>query len=123
MSTMPSPRASGSRQLSAQTLAWLTDRPHVRTVVRWVWTRLTELERAGHDPGALGALRAVLLDHQPPTRAGRCRACRRFSWRLLWRRCPFPCGVWMTIHVELQGLFSGNCSRTPASHALREPSD
>ncbi|MGH3984797.1 MAG: hypothetical protein ACRDST_19460 [Pseudonocardiaceae bacterium] len=93
MSIEPSPRAEGTRQLSAQTLAWLADRAQVRTVVCWVWDTLTELERVGYDPGALGVLRAVLLDHQPPTRTGRCRACRRFSWRRLWRRRTFPCGV------------------------------
>ncbi len=116
MSTVSSPRAEGTRQLSAQTLAWLADRPHVRTVVRWVWDTLTELERVGHDPGAIGALRAVLLDHQPLTRAGRCRACRRHSRRRLWRRRAFPCGVWMTIHFELQGLFTGD-TRTPGCGA------
>lgn len=116
MSTVPSPQADGSRQLSAQTLAWLADRSHVRTVVRWVWDTLTELERVGHDPGALGALRVVLLEHQPPTRAGRCPACRRFGWRRMWRRRTFPCGVWMTIHFELLGLFSGD-TRTPGTIA------
>ncbi|MGH8922384.1 MAG: hypothetical protein ACRD0H_29290, partial [Actinomycetes bacterium] len=75
-------------------------------VICSVWDRLAELERDGHDPGALAALRSQLLHHQPPTRAGRCRACRRFTWRRLWRHRPFPCTVWMMTHVELQGLFS-----------------
>lgn len=118
MSLLPRPRTDGYRQLSAQTLAWLAERPPIRTVVRWVWDTLSELERAGHDPGALAALRTILLSHQPPNRAGRCRACPRFSWRRLWRRPPFPCGVWMTTHFELQGFFSDN-TRMPETLAAR----
>ncbi|MGH3814413.1 MAG: hypothetical protein ACRDUV_18495 [Pseudonocardiaceae bacterium] len=112
MSTLPRPRAQGRGQLSAQTLAWQAERPAARMVVRWVWDTLTELERAGHDPGALAALRAILLAHQPSTRAGRCRACPRSSWRRLWRRPAFPCGVWTSTHFQLQGFFSDN-TRTP----------
>lgn len=48
---------------------------------------------------------SILLCHQP-TRTGRCRACPRSSWR----RSPFPCVAWMTVHGELQELFSGNPS-------------
>lgn len=118
MSTVPRPRADRRRQLSAQTLTWLAERPPMRPVIRWVWDTLTELERAGHDPGALAALRAILLFHQPPTRAGRCRACPRFSWRRLWRRPAFPCGVWMTTHFELQGFFSRN-THTPRTVAAQ----
>jgi hypothetical protein len=103
MLTMPEPRADTTPELSTQTLAWLTARPHVRRVVRSVWNKLADLERDGHHPGALAALRAVLIAHQPSPRAGRCRACRRFSWRRLWRRRTFPCLVWMTTYVELQG--------------------
>lgn len=88
-----------------QTLAWLAARPHVRMVIRSVWDKLDDLEREGHDLGVLTALRAVLIDHQPPTRTGRCRACPRVSWRRLWRRRSFPCMVWVRTHLELQGFF------------------
>ena len=79
----------------------------MRTVVRWVWNTLTELERSGHDPGTITALRVILLEHQPSGRTGRCRTCRRRSWRCLWRRRRFPCAVWFTIQLSLQGLFTG----------------
>ncbi len=108
MSPAPRPQAGVAQHLSPQTLAWLADRPHASKPVHWVWTTLTELERANHHPGALGALRSILLDHQPLTRTGRCRTCRRFSWR----RRPFPCAVWMTIHFKLQGLFNGSTPLT-----------
>lgn len=120
MSTAPRPRADTARQFSAQTLTWLANQSHqVRRVVHSVWATLTELEQATHHPGALNALRSILTDHQPTSRTGRCRACRRLSWRHLWRRRPFPCGVWMTTHLELQGLFNGNRAHPPVSHALR----
>lgn len=80
----------------ARTVTWLADHPHARTMVQSVWGMLTELEQAGHHPGALAALRRVLAQHQP-TSAGRCRACRR--WR--WRRRRFPCIVWHQIHGAL----------------------
>jgi hypothetical protein len=102
----PGSRADRTPQLSAQTLAWLADRTSVRTVVRTVWTTVDDLEREGHDPGVLAALRAVLIDHQPVPRTGRCRACPRLSWRRLWRRRRFPCLVWIRTHLELHGLFS-----------------
>lgn len=44
-------------------------------------------------PGTLTALRFVLIHHQPSTRTGCCLACRRRSWRHLWRRRRFPCVV------------------------------
>jgi hypothetical protein len=119
MSTVPSPRTNEYRQLSTQTLAWLADRSPASTPVRAVWTMLTELERAGDHPGILGALYSILLDHQPVSRRGRCRGCRRFSWRRVWRRRPFPCRVWINTHFELHGFFSGNHARTPASHGFR----
>ncbi|MBV8539370.1 MAG: hypothetical protein JO364_13145 [Pseudonocardiales bacterium] len=79
--------------LSARSVAWLAERPHQREFVRWVWDELAELERAGYHLGAIDALRSVLLDHQPATRAGRCRTCRRFTWR----RRRFPCAVWFQV--------------------------
>lgn len=48
--------------------------PRVARLVKLVWFRLAELECAGHDPGALAALRYTLALHQP-TRRGTCRAC------------------------------------------------
>ncbi|MGH3764468.1 MAG: hypothetical protein ACRDS0_03995 [Pseudonocardiaceae bacterium] len=75
---------------------WLADHPHARNVVQSVWDTLAELQRAGHHPGPIGALRRVLTHHQP-TPAGRCRACRR--WRC--RRRRFPCIVWHQIHAAL----------------------
>ncbi|MGH4005601.1 MAG: hypothetical protein ACRDSO_16020 [Pseudonocardiaceae bacterium] len=53
MLTAPSPRADSARHLSPQTLAWLADRPHARQMVRSMWEALTELEQAGHHPGAI----------------------------------------------------------------------
>lgn len=82
-------------------LARLADHPHARKLVRSVWDKLAELERAGHHAGAIAALRLVLTHHQP-TSAGRCRTCHRWTWR---RR--FPCIVWHQIHGELLGLFAG----------------
>jgi hypothetical protein len=113
MPPVPRPRAEEYQQLSAQTLGWLADRPPASTPVRAVWTTLAELEHAGDHPGILRALRAILLDHQPVNRGGRCRACRRLSWRRLWRRRPFPCGVWIKTHFALQGIFSGTRLSTP----------
>lgn len=88
-------------QLSARTLAGLADRPRARELVRSVWDRLDELERAGHDLGAIAALRSVLVHHQP-TSAGRCPTCRRGTWRHLWRHRPFPCVAWIQVHFELR---------------------
>jgi len=66
--------------LSARTVSWLDRRPQARLVVDSVWNTLTELEAAGHHPRLLAAMRFVLVHHEP-TAAGRCRACRRGSWR------------------------------------------
>jgi hypothetical protein len=121
MATVRRPVAEETRQLSAQTLAWLAERTVIRMLVRRVWETLSELERAGHDPGALAALRAILLAHQPPTRAGRCRTCPRLGWRRWWRRPAFPCGVWISTHLRLQGFFSD--TRAPgavAAHCGRD---
>jgi hypothetical protein len=101
--TVPQSHAEGTPQLWTHTLAQLAARPHVHRMVRSIWDTLTNLEQDGHHPGALAALRTVLIDHQPSTRADRCRGCRRFSWRRLWRQRTFPCRVWMTTYVELQG--------------------
>ncbi|MGH3974890.1 MAG: hypothetical protein ACRDS9_16410 [Pseudonocardiaceae bacterium] len=72
-----------------------------------VWAKLTELERAGHHPDTLAALRRVLACHQP-TPTGRCRTCRRGSWRHLWRSQPFPCVIWHQIRSELFGVFASS---------------
>jgi hypothetical protein len=87
--------------LSARTLAWLADHPQARKLVSSVWDMLTELEQAGHHPRPIAALRRVLTTHQP-TPAGRCRTCRRATWR----RRPFPCIVWHQIRLELLGVFT-----------------
>jgi hypothetical protein len=92
-----------TRSLSPRTVAWLAERPHARVLVRSVWDMLAELERANHHPGTIAALRRVLVDHQP-TPTGRCRTCRRRTWR----RRRFPCVVWHQIRGNLFGLFSGD---------------
>jgi hypothetical protein len=76
-----------------------------------VWDELAELERAGYHTGAIDALRAVLLEHQPTTRAGRCHGCRRFTWR----RRRFPCIVWFQIAGALleHPVERGRHRRTP----------
>ncbi|MGH3755915.1 MAG: hypothetical protein ACRDRP_25195 [Pseudonocardiaceae bacterium] len=86
-------------KLPARTLAWLAEHPPARKFARSVWDKLTELERAGHRPGTIQALRQVLADHGP-TAAGRCRACRRRRWR----RRRFPCIVWHEIAGQLPGM-------------------
>ncbi|MGH3823581.1 MAG: hypothetical protein ACRDRA_12245 [Pseudonocardiaceae bacterium] len=106
MATERGHNPAASMQLPARTVTWLADRPHVRTLVRAVWDKLTDLERAGQHPDAIATLRFILIHHQPPTPHGRCRTCRRLTWRHLWRRRPFPCTIWMTIHLGLQGLFT-----------------
>jgi hypothetical protein len=83
-------------QLSLQTLAWLARRSHARKLVHLVWSKLSELERAGHCPEAIIALRRILIDHQPTSR-GRCRTCRRWTGR----RYRFPCIVWHQVRSEL----------------------
>ncbi|MCA1694026.1 MAG: hypothetical protein LC749_04460 [Actinobacteria bacterium] len=93
-------------QLSTRTVAWLADRPRARELVGSVWDTFTDLEHKGHHPGAIAALRFVLVHHQPPTPTGRCLHCR-FTWRRLWRRRPWPCVVWRQIHHELLGPFAG----------------
>jgi hypothetical protein len=98
----PMPTVDTTLYLSARTVSWLAQRPQVRLVVDSVWDTLTELEAAGHHPRLLAAVRFVLVHHEP-TAAGRCRACRRGSWRSLWRRRRFPCLVWRQIRGELLG--------------------
>jgi hypothetical protein len=84
-STLPMARVDATLQLSTWTVAWLADHPAARRFVGSVWGKLTELQRSGHYPGAIDALRRILIQHQP-TRAGRCRTCRRVAGR----RRPFP---------------------------------
>ncbi|MGH3774779.1 MAG: hypothetical protein ACRDRR_03430 [Pseudonocardiaceae bacterium] len=121
-STTPMPRVGTPLQLSPRTVAWLADHPHARELVRSVWDELARLERAGQHPGTIDALRVVLVHHQPPTAAGRCRTCRRFTCRHLWRRPPFPCIVWHQIHGELLGAFAGRghhrSQRSPLAERL-----
>jgi hypothetical protein len=100
-STIPIPGVDTT--LSAPTVTWLAQHPDAREVISSVCTTLTQLERAGQHPGTLAALRFVLIHHQPPTRTGRCPACRRRGWRHLWRRRRFPCVVWRQIRGELLG--------------------
>jgi hypothetical protein len=87
--------------LSDHTVAWLADHAQARKLVGSVWDTLAELERTGHDPRPIAALRRVLTRHQP-TATGRCHTCRR--WRL--RRRRFPCIVWDQVRGELLGLFT-----------------
>ncbi len=100
--TTPMPKVDDTLQLSVRTLNWLAQRPHARLVVDSVWDALAELQRADHHPRLLAALRFVLIHHEP-TPSGRCRACRRVSWRGLWRRRRFPCVGWRQIGGELLG--------------------
>jgi hypothetical protein len=95
-STTPMLTVHSTLQLSARTVAWLAEHPRARRLVRSVWDTLTELQRAGHHPATLDALRLVLTQHQPSS-AGRCRTCRRWAWR----RPPFPCVVWHQVRGEL----------------------
>ncbi len=102
-------RGVDGTHLSAQTMACLAERPLARALVDSVWNTLTELERAGQHPGPIAALRRVLTHHQP-TSTGRCRTCRRVTWR---RR--FPCIVWYQIQGELLGIFAdAGCHRRSA---------
>jgi hypothetical protein len=100
-STIPVPLAGTA--LSEPTAGWLAKHPEAHEVVSSVWATLATLERAGAHPGTLSALRFVLIHHQPPTRTGCCPACRRRSWRHLWRRRRFPCVIWRQIRGELLG--------------------
>lgn len=107
--------------LPTRTLAWLAERPVALAVVESVWVTLAELDAAGQHPRLLAALRFVLLHHEP-TRAGRCRACPRRSWRGLWRRRRFPCVVWRQVRGELLGpLALGGIHRlgTASGRSLR----
>jgi hypothetical protein len=87
-------------QLSEQTLAWLAERPHALHHVRSVWDALTD---SAERPDLVATLRAILIDHHFLTRTGRCHACRR-GWTL--RRRHFPCKVWYTVELGLQGFFT-----------------
>jgi hypothetical protein len=107
--TTPIPEVDTTLHLSTRTLDWLADHPQARRFVNSVWDTLTELERSGHYSGAINALRRMLTRHQP-TATGRCRTCRR----LTWRRQPFPCLVWHQIHCDLLGLFADTSRRQPS---------
>ena len=103
---MPTRPPRPESDLPARTVEWLDGRPHVeRNFVHSVWDRLAELERFGCPTAPIDALRSILLDHQPTTRAGRCHGCRHLSWRyhlIPSSRCRrFPCLVWSQIGVEL----------------------
>jgi hypothetical protein len=95
------PKMDVMLHLSARTVVWLADHPQARKLADSVWDTLAELERTGHHPRLIAALRRVLTYHQP-TAAGRCRTCRRWKWR----RSRFPCIVWHQIRGELFGLFT-----------------
>ncbi|MGH3866011.1 MAG: hypothetical protein ACRDQ4_07710 [Pseudonocardiaceae bacterium] len=106
---VPTPQITVPSRLSARTLAWLADRPHTSTMIRSIWNELAELERAGNHPDVRATLRFILFEYQILTRTGRCHGCRRGrrrgTWRWLWRR-SFPCEVWFTVRIGLQGLFA-----------------
>lgn len=102
-STIPMPRVDTTLHLSTRALDRLAKDPRARRLVRSVWDKLTELERAGQHSGTVVALRRVLIHHQP-TSGGRCRTCRRVAWR----RRSFPCIVWHQIRSDLLGLFAGS---------------
>jgi hypothetical protein len=105
--------------LSVRTLAWLAEHPVALAVVESVGDTLAELEADGHHPRLLAALRFVLVHHEP-TRMGRCRACRRVSWRGWWRRRRFPCLVWRQIRAELVGpLVLGGVHRRGVGKSVR----
>jgi hypothetical protein len=101
-SATPMPTVDATLPPPTRTRAWLAEHPQARQFVRSVWDTLTELERSGHYPSAIHALRRVLTHHQP-TATGRCRTCARIRGR----RRPFPCIVWHQIHCDLLGLFAG----------------
>jgi hypothetical protein len=82
--------------LPETTQRFLAGLPRRGDPVGAVWSRLSELERAGNDPALVDALRAVLLPHQPP-RFGRCPECpKRWGRRRRW-----PCVVWCQVHLAL----------------------
>ena len=109
----PTPTKDAALHLTPRTLAWLADHPHARRPVNSVLDKLTELDRAGHCPGAIDALRRVLDPHQP-TAAGRCRTCARTRGR----RRPFPCLVWHQIHLGLLGVLASDSRHRPSTEGL-----
>ncbi len=94
--------------------------------VRAIWDEIADLERAVNHPDILATVRYLLFEHQILTRAGRCCGCRRRhgSWRQLWRR-SFPCEMWYTVHLGLQGFFTGEPvvpgDQKPGRHAVQTP--
>ncbi|MGH3686459.1 MAG: hypothetical protein ACRDRE_14590 [Pseudonocardiaceae bacterium] len=115
MATIRPPRPD--TDLPARTMEWLAKHPHQRRFVHSVWAELVELERMGYHTGAIDALRSVLLDHQPATRAGRCRACRCFTgckgfWNEIRRQWLF------SLATRLTGLSSEGSSRAGAPNQI-----
>ena len=121
--TTPTPGGDATTgELSVRTVAWLAQHPLARALVDSVWDTLTELEQAGQHPRPLAALRFVLT-HHVPTPAGHCRACRRVSWRGLWRRRRFPCVVWRQVRGELLGHLTLGGPRGSDLSAYARPSE
>lgn len=60
--TTPMSSADVTPQLPVRTVAWLAQRPLDRALVDSVWYTLTELQRTGHHPRLLAALRFVLIN-------------------------------------------------------------
>ncbi|HSL08124.1 MAG TPA: hypothetical protein VK887_09105 [Pseudonocardiaceae bacterium] len=98
------PRQASEPPPGLSEVAWRRIRADPRTarLAEPVWSRLAELELAGHDPGALAALRYTLALHQPTYR-GTCRTCRWQAWPFgSWRR-RWPCATWIQIRTDLLG--------------------
>lgn len=97
------PRHASEPPLGLCEVIWLRmcRDPRAARLVQPVWSRLAELELAGHDPGVLAALRYALMLHQP-TRRGTCRACRWRAWPFVWWR-RWPCAAWIQVRAELLG--------------------
>ncbi|HEV7451663.1 MAG TPA: hypothetical protein VGO16_09820 [Pseudonocardiaceae bacterium] len=98
------PRHASEPPLGLSEVIWrrMCRDPRAARLVQPVWSRLAELELAGHDPGALAALRYALMLHQPTLR-GSCRACRWRAWPFGWWRRRWPCAAWIQVRAELLG--------------------
>jgi hypothetical protein len=129
--TIPMPKVTPTAsplppmQLSEQTLAWLAERPHALHHVRSVWDALTD---SAERPDLVATLRTILIDHNFLTRTGRCHACRH-TWQRGWtlKRHHFPCKVWYTVELGLQGFFTrvpevpSGAQQRPGRHARGNP--